>query len=109
MESLPVIPTPPAQRWREIRVRYLPPAIFLGVAVAIFCIWREHVLPPILLGQVQAVRAEVISPDDGVVTNIFVTEFQKVRAGEVIAEVISSDSKRIDTQLTLLRNQIALS
>jgi multidrug resistance efflux pump len=109
MESLPVIPTPPAQRWREIRIRYLPPVLFFCVAVAIFCIWREHVLPPTLLGQVQAVRAEVISPDDGVVTNIFVTEFQKVRAGEVIAEVISSDSKRIDTQLNLLRNQISLS
>lgn len=109
MESLPVIPTPPAQRWREFRVRYVPPVIFLLVAAAIFLIWRENVLPPTLLGQVEPIRAEVVSPDDGIVTNLFVTEFQKVRAGEVIAEVLSSDSKRIDTQLNLLRSQIALS
>jgi multidrug resistance efflux pump len=109
MESLPVIPTPPSQRWREFRIRYVPLILFASVALAILIMWREHVLPPTLLGQVETVRAEVVSPDDGVLTNLFVTEFQKVRAGEVIAEVLSSDSRRIDTQLTLLRSQISLS
>jgi multidrug resistance efflux pump len=109
MDSLPVIPTPASQRWREFRIRYVPPLVFLCVGLVIALIWHSEIVPPLLVGQVQPVRAEVISPDDGVVTNLYVSEFQQVRAGDVVAEVISTDTKRIAAELQLLNSQMSVS
>ena len=35
MDSLPPIPTPPAQRWREFRIQVLPILVFLGTVAII--------------------------------------------------------------------------
>jgi multidrug resistance efflux pump len=109
MEPLTVIPTPPSQRWREFRIRYVPPLVFLSVACLIGLIWRQEIVPPLLVGQVQPIRAEVISPDDGVITNLYVSEFQEVRAGDIVAEVISTDTRRIAAELQLLNSQMSAS
>lgn len=108
MSELPLIPTPPSQRFREFRVRFLPPLVFLATIAAIFLVWRDYVSPPALIGQVEPVSAEVTSRNSGVLTNLFVERFAEVQAGEVVAAVRVTDNRRYDSRLDVLRSQIAL-
>lgn len=109
MSELPVIPTPSSQKFREFRVRFLPPLVFLCTLTAILVLWKDYVSPPTLVGQVETVITPVTTRNAGVLTNLFVQRFQEVRAGEVLAEVRVTDHRRYDTDLELLRSQVALS
>jgi multidrug resistance efflux pump len=109
MEDLPVIPTPKGQRWREFRITVFPAIVVVCTLVVIVFLWREHVSPPTLIAEAEPIRAYVISPDAGMITNLLVTRFQPVKRGDIIARVISSDNRRLDMQVQLLRSQISLS
>lgn len=67
MESLPHIPTPPAQRWREFRVQCLPLIVLAGTIAASVLMWRDFVHPSEAVGELETVKAKVISPHEGVV------------------------------------------
>jgi heme A synthase len=43
-EALPQIPTPPAQLWREFRVRYLPGFVFACAVILIIWFWSNYLL-----------------------------------------------------------------
>jgi len=109
MDPLPVIPTPPGQRWRSFRYAYAPVLVFTSVLLTIGALWQKHVAPATLVMQVEPVQRAVISPQAGIVTNLFVQQYERVEAGQAIAEVISLDDQRLDSQLQLLRSQISLS
>ncbi|HEV8542091.1 MAG TPA: HlyD family efflux transporter periplasmic adaptor subunit [Verrucomicrobiae bacterium] len=108
MERASVIPTPASQKWREFRIRYLPIIVFGCTIGAIFYLWREHVMPPGLVGQVEPVHADVRTRDAGLLTNLYVKRFQAVRAGDLIASVIVTDTRRVSAELQLLDSQIAI-
>jgi multidrug resistance efflux pump len=109
MSDLPVIPTPPSQRWREFRVIFVPPIVFIVTLITIFLVWRDYVSPPSLTGQVEPIVSAVTARNAGILTNIFVKRFQEVEAGQVLAEVHVTDHRRYDTELELLRSEISLS
>lgn len=109
MDTLPVIPTPPGQRWQAFRYTYIPILVFIGLVLSIGTLWRTHVAPSTLLMQVEPVQRAVISPHGGIVTNLFVQQYERVEAGQAIAEIMSLDDQRLDSQLQLLRSQISLS
>ena len=108
MEQLPVIPTPPGQKWREFRIRFLPLIVFACTVGSIFYIWREHVTPPNLVAHVEPVITYVRVSDDCVVTNLMVEIYQPVRKGDTIAEVIITDNRRLDSDFQMLRSQLSL-
>jgi multidrug resistance efflux pump len=108
MPDLSPIPSPPGQRFREFRIKFLPPIVFLCTVAAIFFLWKDYVSAPTLVGQVEPVIAEVTARDAGVLTNLFVQRFQEVRVGEAVAELHVTDRRRYDSDLDLLRSQIAL-
>lgn len=108
MDQLPPIPTPPGQKWREFRIRFLPLIVFACTVGAIFYIWREHVTPPNLVAHVEPIQTFVRIGDDCIVTNLLVEIYQPVRKGDTIAEVIVTDSRRLDADFQLLRSQLSL-
>lgn len=108
MDQLPVIPTPAGQKWREFRIRFLPIIVFASTVASIFYIWREHVTPPNLIAHVEPVSAYVRAAGDCVVTNLLVEIYQPVRKGDTIAEVIITDSRRLDADFQMLRSQLSL-
>lgn len=108
MKPLPVIPTPPARRWREFRIRYLPYLVFLGVAAFCFSIWNEHLTPPGMVGQAEGPRAVVASQLPGMLAKLTVTQFSRVRAGDPIAQVITTDPKVLESSLAVVRAEIEL-
>jgi multidrug resistance efflux pump len=109
MSELPVIPTPRSQRWREFRVIFVPPIVFLCTLLSIILVWRDYVSPPTLVGQVEPIITAVTALNAGVLTNLHVQRFQEVYAGDVLAEVRVTDHRRYDTELELLRSQVSLS
>ena len=50
MSSPAPIPIPPAQRWRDIRLAFLPPITFALLLVTSFWMLRSYVQPPSLVG-----------------------------------------------------------
>jgi multidrug resistance efflux pump len=91
MESLPPIPTPPAQRWREFRIQILPIIVFVGIIAAIAIMWKSFVQPSGVVGEVEAVRANVISLHDGIVAELNVDRLQYVTNGQVLGKIVSTD------------------
>jgi multidrug resistance efflux pump len=108
MDNLPVIPTPPGQRWREFRIRFMPLIVFTLTIGGIFFIWSKNLVPPTMVAQVESVITPVTSTDAGIITNVFVQRFQPVQKGDVIAAIVSSDNRQVDSELQLLRSQISL-
>lgn len=108
MTELPPIPVPLSQRWREIRVKYVPVLLVATLVGVTIPLWRSTVVPTNMTGVLEAIRADVISPDAGVVTNLYVTRFQEVKAGDLVAEIISTDTRKRDSRVQALRGHLAL-
>jgi multidrug resistance efflux pump len=99
MESLPPIPTPPAERWREFRIQALPVLTFLVILTCVVLLWRQYVMPTNIVGEVEALRANVISSVDGTIKELKVKRFQRVAAGEEIAVVSTMDTATVQSML----------
>jgi multidrug resistance efflux pump len=115
MESLPPIPTPPAERWREFRIQALPLMTFVIVLLGVVLLWRQYVLPTNIVGEVEAIRANVISSVDGTLKELKVKRFQRVAAGEEIAVISTMDAatlqaslRTVETDLKVLRSRMEL-
>jgi multidrug resistance efflux pump len=108
MDRLPPIPIPASHLWREFRVRLAPVATFLAAATAVVFLWRENVAAPTLVGEVEAIRSNVSSPKAGKLSQLNVTRLQRVKAGEVIAQVITTDPQILESSLAVIQAEIQL-
>jgi multidrug resistance efflux pump len=108
MDRLPPIPTPPSQLWREIRIQVVPVGLFLATAAAIALLWRDNVAAPTLVGEVEAIRSNVSSPKTGKLTQLNVVRLQKVKAGDVIAQVVTTDPQILQSSLAVIQAEIQL-
>jgi len=109
MSSKPEIKIPPALRWREFRMRFVPIGVFICAIGMAVHLWQEAVLGPNMVGTVEMVQTSVTSPDAGVVTNLLVRPFQLVKAGDPVASVLVTDARAISIQLQDLRSAVSLS
>lgn len=108
MDSLPPIPTPSVQRWREFRIRVLPVFVFLSVIAAIVVLWRNYVQPTSIVGMVEPNTIVVSTFVPGKLVGLTVKRFQRVKAGDVLGQVITTDPKVVEASLGVIRAQIAL-
>lgn len=106
--TLTPIPTPLRQRWQDARLRLLPGVIFCAAVAAIALLWRDHVASPTLLGQAEAVVASVNCPKPGVLTELTVTRFQKVKAGDPVARIIVAEPQVLASSLAVIQSEIEL-
>lgn len=88
MDKLPPIPTPPSQRWREFRIQVLPLIIFTGILLSVVVLWRNFVAPTGIVGEVKAIKADVIQ--DGTVVRLGIDRFETLEAGQELGEVMTS-------------------
>src|SRR5262245_51248784 len=106
MSDLPVIPTPPAQYWREFRVRFLPFVIFAGALGTVVFLWRGNVAAPTVLGQVEAKLANISSHKAGILANLNLKPLQQIKAGELVAQVITTEPKILQSSLAIIEAEI---
>ena len=108
MDPLAPIPTPPAQRWREFRIQALPVITFLGVLACVVLLWRQYVLPTSIVGEVESVRAAVMSSVPGTIKELKVKRFQRVAAGEEIAVISTMDPETLQASLRTVEADLKL-
>ena len=108
MPSPAPIPIPPAQRWRDIRMAFLPPVTFALLLVTIFWMWQSYVHPPNLVGEVEAVRANVISTLAGTVLELKVDNLQPVTNGQPLAVVSTVEPDAQQAELKAIESDLEL-
>jgi len=99
METLPPIPTPAGQRWREFRIRILPMFVFVFAVAGLVYIWNGYVAPSGIVGEVEAVTALVTSVADGQVLDLTVDRFEPVKKGETIGTAARMDPELMAASL----------
>lgn len=108
MNSLPPIPTPPAQRWKDFRLHGVPAITFALMAATIFFLWNNTLAPGTFTGEVEVVQENVSSLKPGQVVDLNVVQFQAVNGGDVIARVITTEPKVIEASLAVIRAEVEL-
>src|SRR4051812_27392286 len=78
------IPTPAAQRWKEMRLIYLPRTVFGAGAILAAWLWTSWVSPATLVAEAEVEQADVRAAQAGVVASLKVAMLQPVHAGEVV-------------------------
>jgi len=106
MSRLPPIPTPPALRWREFRIRAVPVIVVASAAVACFYLWSHHVMPASFVGEVQAPRAAVSSTLPGTLAQLTVTQFSSVEAGATIGHVLAASPRLLESSLAAAKAEV---
>jgi multidrug resistance efflux pump len=107
-QSLKPIPIPTRQRWREFRVAYLPLITFAALVVLIGWMWTHYVAPANIIGEVETVRANVISVVAGTVTELKVDRLETVTNGQELAVATVRDPEQIDAELAAAEADLRL-
>ncbi len=106
--SMDKIPVPVSLRWKEIRVRFFPFLVFLGVSLVVAWLWRDRVDATNLVGQVVGNQAEVRSPRPGSLADLTVRPFDHVGAGDPLGKVITTDPGVLEAELAVVLAEIEL-
>jgi multidrug resistance efflux pump len=100
------IRTPLKRRWERFRLRVLPLASFLASAVLLAWLWKEQGAPSGVVGEVEAVRVDVVARVDGTLVPLSRptwTLFETVRANEVVARL---DGRAAEAKLETFRAEV---
>ena len=108
LTPLPPIPTPPAQRWRQVRLVYLPRTVFaLGVILAAL-LWSRWVTPAALVAEADIVGADVRPTQAGTLISLKVALLDTVKAGQVIGQVAKVNASLLEPTLALIRAEMGM-
>lgn len=102
------IPTPPAQRWREIRLLYLPRIVFIAMIAFVAWLWSTAVAPSSLVAEAEIVGSDLRSIQAGVIASLKVDLHQQVRAGEVVGHVVAVNPKLLEATLAVIRAEVGM-
>ena len=107
-ESARPIPIPLAQRWRDARMRLLPLVIFGTALCTIAGLWKQHVAAPTMVGQAEPVVSNVTCHKAGMLAELSVTRFQRVKTGDPVGQVLITDPKILASSLAVAKAEIDL-
>src|SRR3954466_16037290 len=102
------IPTPPAQRWREVRLLYLPRATFLLGVVLVGWMWTQVVAPSSLVAEAEIIGTDGRTAKAGGVAGAKVALHQTVHAGEVVGYVAAANPRLLDASLAVIRAEVGM-
>jgi Multidrug resistance efflux pump len=105
-EPLKPVPIPVSQRVRFARMWVMPPVVFGCAIILIAALWRENIGGPVMVGEVEPAVVRVSSHLPGIVTDLTVQRFEKVRAGQEIGTVLPADPKLLQASLDVVRAEI---
>jgi multidrug resistance efflux pump len=101
------IPIPWQQRWRDVRLRYVPALIFIAIVFGLALLWNDYSSAPLLVGQAEVIPANVSCYRPGMLAQLTVARFQKVKAGDVIGQVQVTDPRILAASLAEIQAEIA--
>jgi multidrug resistance efflux pump len=102
---LPKIPTPFSGIWREVRLRVIPPLVFLAIIAGCYFIWAHVGATSGIPGVGEGTRSIVASPYVGIIDKLYVEPFQWVEQGQPIAQLTPVDAR---SRLDLLQSELSI-
>jgi HlyD family secretion protein len=105
---LPPIPTPPAQRWREIRLVFLPRLMFIAGVLVVAWMWNRSVMTSSMVAEAEVLGAELRAPQAGVLASLKVALYQRVRAGDTIGHVTAANPRLLEANLGVIRAEVGM-
>ncbi len=106
MPSTSPIPIPWHQRWHDVRLRYIPAFIFIVIVLVLALLWKNYTSAPLLVGQAESVPSNVSSYKPGMLAQLNVNRFQKVKAGDALGQVRVTDPKILAASLAVIQAEI---
>jgi multidrug resistance efflux pump len=106
MDPLPKIPSPPSLKWREFRYNFMPGVVFIVACVTAALIWKERVAVPQMVGEVETIASSVVSGEDGLIVELKVERFDRVKQGQAIAEIRTSDPQSVQIALEAIATDL---
>lgn len=100
------IPIPWPQRWRDIRQRILPVVVFAVSVALVGGLWRDHTASRVMIGQAEPVLSNVSCYKPGVLAELKVNRFQRVKAGDPIGRVMVTEPKILASSLAVIQAEI---
>src|SRR5271165_225782 len=100
------IPIPVQQRWRDARQRILPVVVFAGAVGTIALLWKDHVAARVMVGQAEPVLSNVSCYKPGLLAELNVARFQRVKAGDPIGRVMVTDPRILASSLAVIQAEI---
>jgi HlyD family secretion protein len=100
------VPIPAQKRWRELRQKYLPVIVFILALAAIAVLWRDHTLSRVIVGQAEPVLSNVSCYKPGVLAELKVNRFQRVKQGDVIGLVMVTEPRILASSLAVIQAEI---
>jgi multidrug resistance efflux pump len=100
------IPIPLRQRWHDARLRVIPAVAFCSAIVAIAFLWKSNIAAPTLVGQAEPNESKVSCYRPGMLAQLDVARFQKVRAGDPVGQVLVTDPKILASSLSVIQAEI---
>src|SRR6516164_7362190 len=97
------IPIPAQQRWREMRQRALPGLVFVLAIGGIALLWKDHAASRVIVGQAEPVLSNVSCYKPGVLAELLVNRFQKVKVGDPLGKVMITDPKILASSLAVIQ------
>jgi len=100
------IPIPLRQRWHDARLRVIPAVAFFSAIVAIAFLWKSNIAAPTLVGQAEPNETKVSCYKPGMLAELTVTRFQKVKNGDPVGQVLVTDPKILASSLSVIQAEI---
>ncbi len=100
------IPIPWSQRWHDVRVRFVPGLMFVAILVILVLLWKNYASAPTLVGQAEVVFSNISCYKPGMLAQLSINRFQKVKAGDAIGEVMVTDPKILASSLAVIEAEI---
>ncbi|MGC8742375.1 MAG: HlyD family secretion protein [Verrucomicrobiia bacterium] len=102
MKKLPKIPSPPTHYWDFFRQHILPVIVFLLALYAAVILWRQHIAPANIIGEVEMTRANVTTTIDGTIADFNVDLLQRIQKGQPICTIVAYDSEATKASLAAI-------
>lgn len=107
-KEIPTIPIPAEVRWQIFRTYILPPLFFLGLCTGIAFIWKDHVQPVVVPGEMARIEFSVNAPLHGTILDLHVEPRQRVEAGQIIATILPHEARLAEARLAIIQSEIHL-
>src|SRR4051812_38289200 len=85
---------------REHRQKFLPLVVFSAVLACTVVLWNRHQGRSSLVGQAEVVRTSVSAVRPGTVAALNVDRLQRVKQGDVLAQLVPADIEAVTARLT---------
>lgn len=108
MKPHPVIPTPPAQRWKDFKLTGVPVLVFGICTFLAMSLWKSNFATSALVGEAEIVQASVTSPQAGSLTQVQVARLDPVAQDQILAYVVTTPPKVAENSLAVIKAEIAV-